>query len=243
MNRKVVLHYHLFKNAGTSVDRTLQKNFGDRWLTKEFPNQGGNNSPLVAEWIASTPEGVAYSSHTMLGPIPEVERVDIIPVILLRDPIDRIKSAYKFEQKQDADTWGAQLAKEHDFGGYVRARLDRKGDRQCRDFQTERIASLKPGDGSEIDRAVAALEAIHSAGTVGLVERFDSFMVRLTDRLQPFYEDFQGEAVRANVSSKSASAPLDPSLSALLLDANKQDFKLMKRARELIRLETVASGE
>jgi hypothetical protein len=146
MDRTIILHYHLFKNAGTSLDRILKQNFGDKWVTREFPQNGGNNTEMVADWIRDTPEAIAYSSHTMIGPIPEVAGVRVVSVMLLRDPIERIKSAYRFERKQQADTWGAQLAKEHDFEGYVRARLARPGDRQCRNFQTARLASLCPGD-------------------------------------------------------------------------------------------------
>ncbi|WP_137702698.1 sulfotransferase family 2 domain-containing protein [Marimonas lutisalis] len=201
--RTVVLHYHLFKNAGTSIDRILQKNFGDKWVTREFAANGGDNSAEVAEWIASTPEAIAYSSHTMLGPVPEVAGVEIIPVLLLRNPIDRIKSAYRFERKQEADTWGAQLAKEHDLEGYVRARLARPGDRQCRNFQTDRLARMCPGDGPELERALGALEFLKTHGVLGRVEAFDDAMQRLSNCLKHRYPDFKWESTRANVTEKS----------------------------------------
>ena len=96
VQRTVILHYHLFKNAGTSVDRLLKDNVADRWVTGEFPANGGNNSGLVADWIRPTPDAVAFSSHTMLGPLPFVDDVQIISLIFLRDPIARIISAYTF---------------------------------------------------------------------------------------------------------------------------------------------------
>ena len=36
---KAIFHYHLFKNAGTSLDASLKENFeaGTEWLTEEFP--------------------------------------------------------------------------------------------------------------------------------------------------------------------------------------------------------------
>ena len=33
--RPIIIHYHLFKNAGTSLDRTLRQNFGVTWATIE----------------------------------------------------------------------------------------------------------------------------------------------------------------------------------------------------------------
>jgi hypothetical protein len=55
--RTIILHYHLFKNAGTSVDAILKRNFGDKWVTSEFPPMGGNNTALVEEWIIAHDDG------------------------------------------------------------------------------------------------------------------------------------------------------------------------------------------
>ncbi len=101
-----------------------------------------------------------------MGPIPQLEGVRVISVMMLLDPIKRIKSAYRFERQQDADTWGAKLAKEHDFEGYVRARLAQKGDRQCRNFQTFRLASVAPSEETELKRARLALAAISAFGPI-----------------------------------------------------------------------------
>lgn len=228
--RTIVLHYHLFKNAGTSLDRILQQNFGERWLTAEFPANGGDNSALVSDWIRSTPEGAAYSSHTMLGPLPRVEGVQVVPVLLLRDPIDRIRSAYRFERDQVAETWGAQLAKQHDLEGYVRARLQRRGDRQCRNFQTERLASMAPGGSPELERAVAALRVVNQEGVVGLVENFDSTLRRLAAKLEDAYPDFAWTNVRANVSKRDTDGDRD-GVTQLLQAANEDDNVLLREAR------------
>ena len=48
--RTIILHYHLFKNAGTSIDSILQENFGEQWITKEFKSVI-NNTPEVIQWI------------------------------------------------------------------------------------------------------------------------------------------------------------------------------------------------
>ena len=222
--RTVILHYHLFKNAGTSVDAILKRNFGDRWVTREFPVNGGNNTALVEDWIRETPEAVAYSSHTMMGPIPRVEGVRVISFMLLRDPIERIKSAYRFERRQDADTWGARLAKEHDFEGYVRARLARPGDRQCRNFQTYRLASLAPGKGTELERAKRALKMLT---VVGRVEAFDQAMQRLTAELMTnslalgLHDSWQ------NRSGGSSSALSKDLLDSLLI-SNQDDARLLE---------------
>lgn len=222
--RTIILHYHLFKNAGTSVDEILKRNFGAKWVTREFPPMGENNTELVEEWIRETPDAIAYSSHTMMGPIPVVEGVRVISFMLLRDPIERIKSAYRFERTQQADTWGAQLAKEHDFEGYVRARLDRPGDQQCRNFQTYRLASMMPGEGTGLERAKRAVAALT---IVGRVEAFDDTMRRLADEVGAAYPRFAEHVVKENISAGKNAVEISRDLAELLHSQNKADFSLL----------------
>lgn len=221
--RTIILHYHLFKNAGTSVDAILKRNFGEKWVMREFPAKGGNNTALVEEWIRETPDAIAYSSHTMMGPIPEIEGVRVISFMLLRDPIQRIKSAYRFERTQVADTWGAQLAKEHDFEGYVRARLEVHGDRQCCNFQTYRLASLIPGEGPELERAKGALEEMT---VVGRVEDFSTAILSLKAELHDSFPSFKAEVLRRNVSLPGSSSEMRDSHIEELIAANQWDFEL-----------------
>lgn len=231
MPRTVILHYHLFKNAGTSVDQVLRRNFGDRWVTAEFPMNTGNNTEAVSEWIAANPEAVAFSTHTALGPVPELPDTRVLTLMMLRDPIARIRSAYRFEQKQDADTWGAQLAKEHDLEGYVRARLERRGDRQCRNFQAHRLASLVPGDAPELTRALAGLEQV---SVVGLVDDFDGAMHRLSGVLAADFPEFGWESVQANRTRPSEPSARDEVVNALLEEANADDLALVETARNML---------
>lgn len=128
---------------------------------------GNDNTGLVEEWIDQNPDAIAFSSHTMVGRIPNLADTQVVPAMMLRDPIARIRSAYRFERNQDAATWGAELAKTHDFEGYVRARLERKGDRQCRNFQTSRLATMAPGTGPELERAMTAAKQLHLTGMLG----------------------------------------------------------------------------
>lgn len=229
MTRTVILHYHLFKNAGTSLDGILRENFGSRWVTAEFSTATGDNSPQVADWIEAHPDAVAFSTHTAMGPIPRIDGVTIISVMMLRDPVARIRSAYRFERKQQADTWGAELAKSHDLEGYVRARLDRPRDRQCRNFQTQRLASLVPGDEPELARATRAMARL---SVVGLVEHFDKTMGQLTGKLRPAFPDFEPRNIRANTTTPGPQTETDRRVNALLAEVNGDDRALWELARK-----------
>ena len=227
--RTIILHYHLFKNAGTSVDAILKQNFGDKWVTREFPAMGGNNTELVEEWIRETPDAIAYSSHTMMGPIPQVEGVRVISFMLLRDPIERIKSVYRFEKAQDAETWGAQLAKQVDLNEYINKRLERAGDRQCKDFQSSRLASLCREGKTELERCFRALELITVAGTV---EKINLALLRLQHTLDLYFKELDFRAVRKNMTTRTAQEDVSWNIASLLYRNNANDYILWKYLNE-----------
>lgn len=188
--RLLILHYHLFKNAGTSVDAVLKKNFGARWDDVEFdPPSQVDHARALAAFIEGHPDLITISSHTLLAPPPVLDGAEVLPVIFVRHPLLRLRSAYEFERKQPADTVGARLAKETDFGGYLRSRLAVTGDRSCRNFHAYRLARLvRDGQGSERDRAFRALDELPF---VGLVEAFGPSMAKLKALVLPYIPEFQ----------------------------------------------------
>lgn len=225
--RTVVLHYHLFKNAGTSLDEILKRNFGGGWVTREFSMAGGDNSAELAQWIAEEKDAVAFSTHTGIGPVPELPGVRIVTIMLLRDPISRIRSAYRFERNQLVDTFGARLAKETDFEGYVRTRLKNPRDRQCRDFQCARLASMVPGEAPELDRA---LSAARDLTVLGNVADFDGTLAKLSAVLKVDFPDFTWESVQVNISKPAKKAEANnEAVTELLKKANQGDLMLLEK--------------
>jgi len=93
--RTLVLHYHLFKNAGTSVDELLKRNFGARWAQKEFEGGPGREKKAVqlASYLGEKPNLLAFSSHTAQLPTPQLEGVSVFPILFIRHPIDRLHTA------------------------------------------------------------------------------------------------------------------------------------------------------
>ena len=218
--RIVILHYHLFKNAGTSIDKILKDNFGDQWITREFT--GSNNTDEVTDWILSNPDAIAFSSHTMNGPIPKIDGIKIISITMLRNPVQRIISAYKFERIQDADAWGAQLAKQSTFEEYVVARLQRQGDTQCRNFQVSRLATLRPGHQPKLERAIEALDDLTF---IGIVEDFNKSLALIAEHIRKDFPDYENNTVHDN-KSKTLDINMSTTLKQLLEECNKEDHAL-----------------
>ena len=229
--RTIILHYHLFKNAGTSLDQILKGHFGTAWVTREFSGPNLRKPDMIKDWIVENPDASVFSSHTMSGPLPHIDGVRILPVMILRDPIARIKSAYKFERQQVSDSLGARLAKKHDLENYVLARLKIENDRQCRNFHMSVLASFTTGSSSELDRAKKSVTMLKSLGVIGFVENFEEFVENLASQILPIWPDFTWKNTRSNTSDKSPRLNEDPDLISLLEKVNADDIELVNWAR------------
>jgi hypothetical protein len=205
MPRKVLIHYHLFKNAGTSVDAILRRNFGAGWISKEFrPPRLINHQDAIRELILDHPNVTAISSHTLTLPQPTIDGVEIFPILFVRHPLDRLKSAYEFERKQQATTVGSKFAKELDFAGYLQARLAIPRDYSCRNFQAHRLAMAIPqAEATEAERALLAAARLPF---VGLVEAFEASALRLQERLRPMLPAFESFDIKLNVTAALPAA-------------------------------------
>ncbi len=233
--RKIIFHYHLFKNAGTSVDAILKKNFPGRWVSREFPPTADNQQQRVAEWIQANPNAIVFSSHTALLPPPQIDGVEIFPIIFIRHPIDRIASAYHFEKKQQSENKSAVLAKSTDLSGYIDGHLVNENDYQCRNFQSKRLAKYFMG--SHEDIGPLALQSLERLPFVGLVEDFGQSIQILADWLTPHFPNFNPVVMVKN--AQRAGEPLEQKLAHIraeigdarygqLLAANNNDMAVFQ---------------
>ncbi len=95
--RFVILHYHIFKNAGTTIEEILIKTFpaGFAKLDTEDHDALLSNSVLL-DLLNSNPGLQAISSHQLRYPVPQVKDFLFFDVCFLRDPLDRIRSMYDY---------------------------------------------------------------------------------------------------------------------------------------------------
>ncbi|MBX6745376.1 MAG: hypothetical protein IRY87_25370, partial [Acetobacteraceae bacterium] len=227
-HRHIILHYHLFKNAGTSLDHALKAQFGSAWHEQEGPGPGWRASDIAA-FLAANPGITVLSSHTALLPPPEVPNATIYPLIFVRHPLDRIRSIYDFESKQAADTEGARAARATDLKGYVTWRIARKGDRAIRNFQAYRFSLAVPtSEGTELQRALLALDRL---GVVGVVERFDESLARIEAWLRPHFPELHLKPTRANVTQR-AGLSMEERLESLRLELGDELYRELEAANQ-----------
>ena len=242
MSQKIIIaHYHLFKNAGTSVDQVLEHNFGAAWQKIEFKKiKKQSNSRLVRDWLLKHQSLSAFSSHTAMFPLPKIADISLIPIVFLRHPIDRLWSVYKFERKHKKIlNESIRLAQKYNFAGYLNYLLDQPQNRSCRNFQTYRFSWLNSNQNlTELERALKGLTQIP---IVGIVEKFDLSMKLYQNAIAQHYPSFKFEPVHKNVTSQRnltlteklelIPSELDSATYNRLLDANQDDLQLYKAAK------------
>lgn len=244
--RSVLVHYHIFKNAGSSLDAILRESLGAAWLPWDpGPAYSAHGPQQVMQIVAAHPTVRAISSHTIRPPFPVMDETRVLPLFFLRDPILRVASVYKYERKLSGETESQRVALSSTFPEYVRWRLRPGGQPVVRNFQVVYLSGeqLRYEDPRKVvvteeafRRAVVLLE---QAPFFGIVERFaDS--VRLFERcLKDEFPEIKWLEKSENTTGTQLStlneirAELGEELYAELEDANRYDRRLYERANEL----------
>jgi hypothetical protein len=169
----VLIHYHIFKNAGSSIDACLQHSFGARWSSFEGSHAHAiQSSAQLQQFIDSRPDLVAISSHLARPPRPHK---NCLPIVFIRHPLLRAYSVYKFTRSDSTQPF-SDVAQDLDFSDYIEWGLSKEpGSIVIRDYQVVHLseASWRGGDilktvanKSDLDEACALLSGWNMAGVV-----------------------------------------------------------------------------
>jgi len=245
--RVVLFHFHLFKNAGTSVDKILEDNFGDKFVKREFAFHPYNkNVEEVKKWILEEKDKVAFSSHTArLFDFDQFEKehnVRIIPIIFVRHPIVRIHSAYYFEREKQKhmETLGPVIARNTTLKGYIEIRWVIPNDYQCKNFHIHRFSDLFFYE--NIPMLDKALKSLKKLPFVGLVESFDNSMKKLQSLIKPYFPSFKIKKVKANVlfdesdlakRLEKIKKEVGENFFERFIERNKEDIAFWEKVKEL----------
>lgn len=244
--RVVILHGHLFKNAGTTFDWSLQRVFKEGFVDHREDTCMRKGHDFLKPFIRDNPELKAISSHHMQFPAPKINNIDIIPAILLRHPVARIISVYNFERLQDADTIGAITAKEKSLSDYVHWRMQPDTGPTIRDFHVRYCTRLRASRDLPVSetRFKEALAFLATTPLVGIVERYDESMVAFEHYLKPFVKNIDLSYIQQNVSNEqplsldqridSVLSALDNKTRKLVLENNHFDLALYENANTLL---------
>ena len=123
--RTVICHYHIFKTAGTSVETLLKRNYGDGHISFDGPTSASTvDRSQLTEVIRAHPSAHSFSSHQISLPTPKPSDITVLPLVMIRHPLLRIRSAFLHEMRDQSvdnpadvmegfDAWFGELASGH----------------------------------------------------------------------------------------------------------------------------------
>lgn len=255
--RTVIIHNHLFKNAGVTFDWSLRRNFGDRFKAHADDAKIKVDAAYLGAYLTENKGLVAVSSHLVQFPMPDLEGVRILPALMLRDPIDRVGSVYAFLQRQRESTPNSIKAKQTTFAQYVQWGMNPSSGAPIRNFQTRRCCGYLIHAHDQVNQQdfEAALRQLRDLSLMGRVERYDESMVVFEHTLRPYFPEINLAYVKQNVSQNRKGTleervqhvydRLGSELSALLIEQNKWDQTLITEADAVLseRIEAVPAFE
>ncbi len=237
MTRYVLVHNHIYKNAGSSVERALWTSFGNRFtMLDPVPGQRTVTDVALQRFLLATPGIKAVSSHRFW---PHLRMRGVLPIVFFRHPIDRARSVYRFA-RVSKDVPDHTVARDATFSDYVAWSLGRCGEGSVlRNHQAERLAcggwrDVNAWDMPFLKRFVARLPA------PGLVRRFDESCRLLRALYQPLIpaadftpvaENTTGDAGLSDAAAlEQVRDELDAARFRMLWDANRLDLELYEYA-------------
>jgi hypothetical protein len=204
----LIVHYHIFKNAGTSIDRLLAECFGDAWTA--FEGVHGHDiigAGRLRAFLAARGGIRAVSSHLARPPLPTSRSV---PIVMLRHPIDRARSAYQFVRR-------VPTAFGHDeallgFPNYVSWMLDEPGsDIVALNYQTIHLSEASFRSRHILDACAVRADIgeaqtfLRSCPAFGLVRDFTAACRLIEARYRPMFPELRLRPVHENASPDGAA--------------------------------------
>jgi hypothetical protein len=239
--RCVLLHYHIFKNAGSTIEEIFARSFGSAFSRMETPDREGlvSNQDLV-NYLEQNPSTKAISSHQIRYPTPKFAGFLFLDVCLLRDPIDRIRSIYDFYQWSPATGDPLSELAQGSLGEFV-AGLVEQQQLYIKNAQVNQLACAGDSEEPEERDFELAADRIRRAAFLGVVDCFNKSMVAGEHRLQPVFPELDCALPAENVTGgldadlaqriEKVRAACGESVYAELLRLNDLDIRLVNCAR------------
>lgn len=241
--RFVILHYHILKNAGTTIEELLYSNFREKFarFDTEDRDYAISNAELL-KFLKANPEIQAVSSHQLYDPVPLVRGYIFFDLCFLRDPLERIRSTYDFFRGKPAPGDPiSDLANRLTLGEFV-AELIENYPWMVNDVQTNQLANGlindQPKGVDDLDRATRRML---NTSLLGVVDRFEESLAAMQDSMRMIFPHFNRSHEPENVS-RGMSGTLESRRAQFreecgekifceLVRLNQLDEELLRRAR------------
>ena len=242
--RYLLIHYHVFKNAGSTVEYILDKSFGECWtrFDGDDPNCVLRPADLLA-MLRKNPRLLSLSSHQLRYPVPKMDGHVFFDLVFLRDPIDRIYSIYRHFRRQPApDDIMSQLSNSLPLGEFI-SQLLTDYPQYVNDMQVNLLANggdyTRPPGVWDLD---AATDVMRKSAVPGTLDCFNTSWVAAQYFLRPVFPMLDCRYVPQNVFT-GADTILEQRLRRVreecgkviyqqLFELNQLDTELVERTRQ-----------
>jgi len=234
--RFVLLHYHFFKNAGTTIEEILTNSFFENYArldTDDF--DGAVSQEELVSFLSRHPGMMAVSSHQFRYPVPQVAGYIFFDLCFLRDPIDRILSMYDyFREKPMPGEPASDLAQRQSIGEYIAGLVEHHTYRVS-NAQVNLLANGIVNDPPVEADLIRATQVMLKTSFLGVVDCFHESLVAGQYFLRPVFPNLALAQQPANVSNASRMETFrkacDAGVYAELVRLNALDMDLVNRAR------------
>jgi hypothetical protein len=244
--RFVIVHYHILKNGGSTVESVLKRHFGPAFATfDDTCADAARDQTDLTDFLAANPHISAVSSHHLRYPKPVIRHTVIFDCCLLRHPLDRLQSLYAWARRSNSSDSLSRVARSATAREFVRYLLHEMP-HMVSNVQVMLLARAgaftRPANETDLDVATSVLMEM---AVPGLVELFDESLIAAEYFLKPAFPGLQLHCEPQNVSRPGEQhrigreKELESRLSTLwgentwadLFRLNEFDLELYNRAR------------
>jgi hypothetical protein len=241
--RFVILHYHIFKNAGSTMEDILDHSFGDQFGRLETGVDGGLiANPDLVQFLDARPRLCAFSSHQIRYPLPVAPGYLFFDICFLRDPIDRLRSFYDyFRQRPNPTDPMSDLANGSSLGDFVVGMI-RDHSLFIRNNQVNFLACGGDSDEPDEHDLDLAIRRMMATSFLGVVDCFEESVAAGAAALRPAFPALDCVRPAVNVSRGMQGSVADriaelrdacgPKVFSELLRITELDRRLVDLARE-----------
>ena len=249
--RTIICHYHIFKTAGTSIEALLRQNYGEGHISFDGPTSASSvDQASLTRTIRDNPKACAFSSHQTALPAPNLPDLKILPLVMVRHPLLRIRSVFLHEMRDDPTQAGVDVMAGFD-AWFDELAAGHPNQLQICNLQTNllcREANHPPQGHNEDGRPLYgldnAMKNLASVELLGRVEHFEQDVARFPSLLAAHGLRFRiEEPVSENVGAPDFSLSTEDQLDNLrsqvaantwkrLLWLNEQDLALWESVCE-----------
>lgn len=244
MKRPLIVHFHIFKNGGSTIDWILKKNFGEKAGLLDTNNPGGIlSNEDISKYLIEHNDLISLSSHQLRFPLPPSEVFNYIPIIFIRHPIDRAFSVYS-HCKRSTDEYifnekAHNLSMKEFFEWYFN--FD-----SCvmSDFQVVSLSRLRNYFNLTTQDLDLAIKRIEECPIIGVVDRMDESLVIAEHTLKPYFNNIDLSYIIQNVSLDRTGnmderiridrLQVGKSIMEKIIDSNYYDLQLYMIANKIL---------